>query len=61
MWVRARCPFEVVAQAEQVPRTQRNMIRTLTVKPIVTGPFQVGGDQSSREDVPRLGSRTHTL
>ncbi len=51
---RARYPFEVVAQAERFPETQPEIIRILSVKPGVTGPWQVAGRS-------RLGyeERTH--
>lgn len=62
---RARYPFEVVAQAERVPHTQPEIIKILSVKPGVTGPFQVGGrSKLTYEQRTRLEARyaeTHTL
>lgn len=40
---RPRYPFEVVAQAERFPQTQPDILRTLSVKPGVTGPWQISG------------------
>lgn len=40
---RPRYPFEIVAQAERFPHTQPEILRMLTVKPGVTGPWQIAG------------------
>ncbi|MEJ7652992.1 MAG: sugar transferase [Chloroflexia bacterium] len=40
---RPRYPFEIVAQADRVGESQPDILRMLTVKPGVTGPWQVGG------------------
>ena len=40
---RPRYPFEVVAQAERFPHTQADILRTLSIKPGVTGPWQISG------------------
>lgn len=40
---RPRYPFEVVQQAERFPHTQPDILRMLTSKPGVTGPWQVSG------------------
>lgn len=62
---RARYPFEVVAQVERFPHTETEIIRMLSVKPGVTGPFQIGGRSTlGYEERTRLEARyaeTHTL
>ena len=40
---RPRYPFEIIAQAERFPETIPDILKMLTVKPGLTGPWQVAG------------------
>lgn len=62
---RARYPFEIVAQAERYPHTKPDILRVMTVKPGVTGPWQVSGrSRLGHEERTHLEARyaeEHTL
>ncbi|MDQ3855350.1 MAG: sugar transferase [Chloroflexota bacterium] len=62
---RPRYPFEIVAQAERFPHTQPDILRMLTVKPGITGPWQVSGrSKVGYEERTHLEARyaeNHTL
>jgi lipopolysaccharide/colanic/teichoic acid biosynthesis glycosyltransferase len=55
---RPRYPFEVVAQAERFPHTQPDILRMLSIKPGVTGPWQISGrSRIGYEERTRLEAR----
>ncbi|MDP9382653.1 MAG: sugar transferase [Chloroflexota bacterium] len=62
---RPRYPFEVVAQAEHFPHTQPDIVKTLSIKPGVTGPWQVSGRSNvgyeQRTHMEARYAETHTL
>lgn len=55
---RPRYPFEIVAQVERFPETKVDVLKTMMVKPGVTGPWQIGGRSSlGYEERTRLDAR----
>lgn len=40
---RPRYPFEIVAQVERFPETRTEVVKTMMVKPGITGPWQISG------------------